>query len=157
METGAPLVFSRRPSQGRPRHGGAAGSPSCRALWQLLPTESGAVITAVVFITEFVAVPYIPGQDGLRVEACAGWAPWCWCPARRERKRVVLPAPRKSGTRGAVFASLFTWDPVVPRTRCPTPVSHTHPFRSLPGGHRSPPRALPAYSKDSQTNGEVLL
>ena len=43
------------------------------------------------------------------------------------------------------------------RTLCPIPASHAHPFHSLPGQHRSPPRALPAYSKDSQTNGEVLL
>lgn len=39
----------------------------------------------------------------------------------------------------------------------PTPTSHAHLFYSLPGQHGTPPQTLPAYSKDSQTNGEVLL
>lgn len=93
---------------------------------------------------------FLLGCDSELLAACAGWTPWRWCPGRRG-----LPSPWGSGTRGAVSAS--PWHPMAQDNGVPHSLHHMHPPFFLLGWHHFPPQALPAYSKDSQTHGEVPL
>ena len=64
-----------------------------------------------------------------------------------------LPSPWGSGTRDAISAS--PWHPMAQENGVPHSLHHMHPHSFLLMAP-FPSQALPAYSKDSQTYGEVL-
>lgn len=61
------------------------------------------------------------------------------------------------GTRVLSLPSESPWDPLAQGTGCHATRTTCRPSRALLGQHCSPPQALPAYGKDSQPDGEVLL